>query len=421
MSSPASPGHGTGHGPGNLHDRADLGGLAELAVAGVITLDSTADENEDDVEDFTELIPLTTLPVQLPAKGSAPPARNAAELVALLRTAQASDTVLAGTAGWLLSERRASPRTQDAYIKEASWWLWWLQARGLELDRVPYAEADLFAAAMRHAGYQPGSRRRRLSALSSWYGYLVRAQAAETNPFDGMELPKRRSKPTRHLTEAQLDDLVTFAVERESTRTAAIVALLKATACRISELTDVGVDALGHAGAQRIITLLAKGGQRHQVVIAEVTGRILDAYLAERGDAPGPLFLTRTGLGLRRSYVWELIQRLAAAVDIPDPANLSLHSIRHSVATALLQAGEPLDVVQALLGHADPRTTQTYLHVEELERSPAHRADSRLAVALARSRRAAPVDPTSAVAATDTELLTPDSQPSASSTASATP
>lgn len=83
----------------------------------------------------------------------------------------------------------------------------------------------------------------------------------------------------------------------------------------------------------------------------------------------------------------QLVHRLAEKVDIPDPRNLSLHSIRHSAATALLQADEPLDVVQALLGHADPRTTQAYLHVDQLERSPAHRADARLAARLARHSR----------------------------------
>ncbi|GAA2812851.1 hypothetical protein GCM10020219_101280 [Nonomuraea dietziae] len=228
---------------------------------------------------------------------------------------------------------------------------------------------------MRHAGLSPGTRRRRLSACSSWYRYLQRADAVLRNPFDGMDLPKRASKPSRHLTEAQLDDMVIHAVAHESARTAAIVAVLKATACRIGELTGVQLDALGYAGDHRILTLTAKGGRPHRVVIDDdVTGPLLDAYLAERGPAPGPLFATRTGSRLHRSYVQELLQRLASAAGIPDPHTLTPHAIRHSVATALLRAGEPLDVVQALLGHADPRTTQAYLHVDQLDRSPAHRA-----------------------------------------------
>ncbi|GAA2417568.1 tyrosine recombinase [Nonomuraea africana] len=323
--------------------------------------------------------------MQLPAKGTPPPARDASGLATLLRTAGATDTVLAATGGWLLSERRSSPATQDGYIRDVSWWLWWIQARGMDLTDVSFIEADTYAAAMRHAGLAPGTRRRRLSACSSWYAYLQRADAAVRNPFHRMDLPKRASKPSRYLTEAQLDDLVMHAVAHQSARTAAIVAVLKATACRISELTGVQLAALGHAGDHWILTLTAKGGRPHRVVIDDdVTGPLLDAYLAERGSAPGPLFATRTGARLQRSYVQELLQRLASSAGIPDPHTLTPHAIRHSVATALLRAGEPLDVVQALLGHADPRTTQAYLHVDQLERSPAHRAGRRLAAVVAR-------------------------------------
>ncbi|MGV9776443.1 tyrosine-type recombinase/integrase, partial [Streptosporangium sp. NPDC003464] len=120
--------------------------------------------------------------------------------------------------------------------------------------------------------------------------------------------------------------------------------------------------------------------------------------MAERGITPGPLLVTRTGKPLYRSYVLELIQRLAGAAGIPDPGTLSPHSIRHSVATDLLASGLPLHVVQARLGHADPRTTQTYLHDEHLHRSPARHADARLTAALARRHhstdRDRPLSPT---------------------------
>ncbi|MFE0154683.1 tyrosine-type recombinase/integrase [Nonomuraea sp. NPDC059007] len=66
---------------------------------------------------------------------------------------------------------------------------------------------------------------------------------------------------------------------------------------------------------------------------------------------------------------------------MPDPHTLSLHSIRHSVATDLLTSGHGLDAVQARLGHADPRTTLTYIHDERLHRGPAQHAHRRLATA----------------------------------------
>ncbi|MFF4624675.1 tyrosine-type recombinase/integrase [Nonomuraea jabiensis] len=332
--------------------------------------------------------PSAALPIRLPDLGSPLPARDPAGLAALLRTAGADDGVLRATGGWLLADRRAARRTQEVYIADASWWLWWVQARGLGLTDVDFVEADTFAAALRHAGYAVESRRRRLSALKSWYRYLRRARLVRNDPFDGMDLPKRqRGKTTRYVTEAELKRLLQYAAEAESRRVQAILAVLKGTACRVSELTGAQVADLGHRGGHRILTLPAKGGRRHEVVIGDLTGQLLDAYLAERGDRPGPLFLTSTGAVLQRTYVVELIQRIARAVGLAKPEELTPHGIRHSVATAMLDAGEPIDVVQALLGHADPRTTQTYAHPDHLARSPAHRADRRLAIALGRQPR----------------------------------
>lgn len=333
-------------------------GLEALTGDEVILLDgvpgdTAADDGES--EAFSDLIPLAALPIQLPAKGSPPPARDAGTLAALLRTAGADEQVLRATGGWLLAERRSSRNTQDAYIKDASWWLWWVQARGLDLTDVDFIEADTFAAAMRHAGYANETRRRRLSALKSWYRYLKRAGAAQRDPFDGMDLPKRHDATTRRISEAQLVDMLVHAVDHESTRVQAILAVLKSTACRISELTGAQLDDLGYDGEVRILTLPAKGGRPHRVVIGDLTGELLDGYLAERGDRPGPLFLTSSGAPMQRSYVVGLLQRIAKTVGIDKPEEIGPHVIRRSVATSLLEVGEPLDVVQALLGHRAPR------------------------------------------------------------------
>jgi len=375
-------------------EHGSAGALAALTSSGIIRLDSpVVDDGEQDLA-FAELIPLAALPIQLPVKGSPPPARDAGTLAVLLRTAGADEQVLRVTGGWLLAERRSSRNTQDAYIKDASWWLWWIQARGLDLTDVDFIEADTFAAALRHAGYAAETRRRRLSVLKSWYRYLRRARVVCNDPFDGMDLPKRqRDKHTRYITEAELNAMLTHAVEVENRRVQAILAVLKATACRVSELTGVQLSDLGHRGAHRILSLPAKGGRQHDVVIGDLTGDLLDSYLAERGDRPGPLFLTSTGAPLQRTYLTKLIQRIAKAVNVDQPEELTAHGVRHSVATGLLEAGEPLDVVQALLGHADPRTTQTYAHPDHLARSPAQRADRRLAATLERRRTSSTARP----------------------------
>jgi hypothetical protein len=168
-----------------------------------------------------------------------PPARSAHELAALMRSCGASAPVLTATAAWLSGERRQSPHTQAGYITDLSRWAAWCQMRGQDLASVPATEADLFAAAMRSAGLQEATRARRLSAVSSWFAYLMRAEAAPVNPFgEGMERPKQPDvSKTRGMSEDQLDRLLACARERESPRTFALLTLMASTACRVSSAT----------------------------------------------------------------------------------------------------------------------------------------------------------------------------------------
>ncbi|GGQ22985.1 tyrosine-type recombinase/integrase [Streptosporangium pseudovulgare] len=362
--------------------------LAPLMASGALLLDSPSEEEEEEGAELVWLHEHNAAPIALPPKGSSPPARTPAELATLLRAVQAPEEALAATAGWLLSDRRSSPATQRNYLRDISWWLWWVQARGLHLGDAPFFEADLYAAAMRGAGLSANTRLARISAASSWYVYLRRANAATTNPFDGMDRPKRRLlAPTRYITGPELDEMVAETVAGESPRTQAIMAVLRGTACRVSSLLGVQLHQLTHQGRFRVLQLPVKGGGIHPVKVSSYMGELIDGYLAERGTAPGPLFVSRTGRPLQRTYIRELIQRLAAAVGVPDARQLSIHGIRHSVATALLDAGEDLSVVQALLGHASPDTTQVYAHPDTLTRSPADRIDQRMAIAAERRTR----------------------------------
>jgi integrase/recombinase XerD len=86
--------------------------------------------------------------------------------------------------------------------------------------------------------------------LKSWYRYLRRAQVVRNDPCDGMNLPKRqRDKHTRYITEAELNDMLTYAQAVESRRVQAILAVFRGTACRISELTSAHLADLGHRAA----------------------------------------------------------------------------------------------------------------------------------------------------------------------------
>ena len=118
-----------------------------------------------------------------------------------------------------------------------------------------------------------------------------------------------------------------------------------------------------------------KGGRHRELPIPVPLARDLDAYLAGRAGAgpEAPAFVTATGRRVDPSVVFRLVRRTARAAGLPDADLVSPHSLRHTVATAALDAGAPLRDVQDLLGHADPRTTRRYDRSRgSLDRSPAY-------------------------------------------------
>lgn len=317
------------------------------------------------------------------------PARTAHELAGVLRRQGLGVEMLAKTAAWLSGERRQSPNTQAGYIRDLSWWLTYAAARGLNPADVDPSEADLYGAALREAGLSNATRARRLSAASSWYNYLVRAGLADRNPFGvGMERPAvAKASTTRGMSEAELETMLAYAKVRESARTYALLTLMVATGARVSSATRTAVDDIGRDSGHAVIDLPTKGHKTKRFVLPPVAVDAVESYLSERGDlaAGTPLFATRTGNPIDQPYVFRLIRRVAQAAGIPQAGQLSPHSIRHSVATILLDKGYPLHVVQDFLGHADPRTTRGYdLGRESLKRSPAYDLGNSLAAGIDR-------------------------------------
>jgi site-specific recombinase XerD len=356
----------------------------------------------------TYLGPPPALPDQVnpPATGlvlrGRAPARTPYQLADLLhRAAAALDEPirhrLAATTGtWLQGERRASAATQAGYIREVGWWITWVIARGLDPTDIDHLEADLYAAALRAQGLKDATRARRLSAVSSWYAYLHRTGLAARNPFGaGMDRPRVSPySTTRGISADDMERMLAYAQVRESTRTAALLAVMFSTGCRVGSVTATTVGSLGHDSGHRTIDLTVKGGGTKRFVLPPVAGQAVDAYLHQRRGAhpdralpvDAPLLATRTGNHIDQPYVFRLIRRIAAAAGVQGAEHLSPHSIRHGVATVLLD-GHALHVVQDFLGHANPATTRRYDdNRESLNRSPAYELGQSLQAGLARHR-----------------------------------
>jgi site-specific recombinase XerD len=325
-----------------------------------------------------------TAPPPLTLRGT-PPASSPSDLLDLLRTAAASPTVVEATATWLA--RRKSGHSQTAYAKDAGWWLAWCAHGTVNPANARALHADQYATALAAAGLAKSTQARRLAAVSAWYAYLARAEAADRNPFLDMDRPSVSAddSPTQGLTPAQLGAVLKHARENESARTYALLAVLATTAARIGSVLGATIGALGHDEGHRVIRLKTKGDHSKRVVLVPLAVQAVEAYLAgrENTDPAAPLFATSSGRRLDEPAAFRTLRRVAKAAGIPHAERLSPHSLRHSYATTLLNKGVPLADVQDAMGHADPRTTRRYDRAAgALHRSPSYRMQEELTRAM---------------------------------------
>ncbi|MFY1576555.1 tyrosine-type recombinase/integrase [Verrucosispora sp. WMMD703] len=311
------------------------------------------------------------------------------------------DGPMAVTDAWLRN-RRLSEHTRDAYRRDVAGWLAWCAARELDPLRANFLHVNEYGRALENSVSARTGRpltaatvARKLSALSSWYDFLVKLRAVELNPVAGADRPRvdRDHSATVGLAPDEVDALLA-AAEAETGPTAArnraAVALLADLGLRVGELVSLDLTDLGAERGHRSVRFVGKGGRSRRRALTPGTAYAVDAYLAERAAAQrvevtqltGPLLVTASGARLDRHSVFRLVRRLARSAGIDAWARLSPHSLRHAFATTARSEGVPLEDVQDAMGHADPRTTRRYdRDRHNLDRDPAY------AIWAARARR----------------------------------
>jgi integrase/recombinase XerD len=270
-----------------------------------------------------------------------------------------------------------SAATVRAYVRDTGWWAAWCAHAGLDPTHASALHADAYAAALAAAGLARATQVRRLAAASSWITALIRAQAADHNPFAGQDRPAvdEHNGGARSLSQHQVDALIraaaTYGHHRTRTRTRALIALAIVTLARSSSLRALDIGDLGTDAGHDTVDLTVKGGRRVRVPLPAFAKGPLGAYLAERGPRPGPLFATATGKPLAASQVFKLVRRVAQAAGID---GITPHSLRATGITLLIDAGVPLELIAELAAHRDVRTTKGYDRKpgRRLGRSPAY-------------------------------------------------
>lgn len=295
---------------------------------------------------------------------------------------------------WLANEA-FTDLTRAAYRTDLEQYLTWCDQEGHAPLAARFTHINAYARRLESQGRAPATVARKLSAVSSWYDFLLRLGAVSSNPVAATRRPKvdRDDTTTVGFSPAEAAAIVAAARADKPLGPLCATALAEtmvALGARVSELCLARLEDLGYADGHRTLRLeRMKGGRRRTRPLPPAAVAALDAMLEtrpDRDDPAAPLFVDAAGRPLDRHMVYRFVRRAARAANVPSAAKITPHSFRHAWATTARIAGAPLEARQHALGHKDPRTTQRYDRAKlTLDTDPAYLVAAAVAEAAARA------------------------------------
>jgi len=266
----------------------------------------------------------------------------------------------------LQTERRLSANTRLHYRRDLTELLGWCDRADVSCWQVlDTHHVRQYAAHCHRRGLNGRSIQRRLSALRTFFNYLLREHAVQRNP--GLDIRAPRSE--QHLPDTlNVDDVNHLLTAGDGgmlgLRDHAMLELLYSSGLRLAEL--VALDLGDVDFAERMVRVTGKGAKTRVIPVGSKAITALQAWLKVRPRAPAgseaALFTSRGGRRLGRRAVQQRVKQWARRKGIP--GDLHPHTLRHSFASHVLESSGDLRAVQELLGHADISTTQVYTHLD---------------------------------------------------------
>jgi integrase/recombinase XerD len=279
---------------------------------------------------------------------------------------------------YLAFERGLSVRTLEAYARDLEKLIEYLKLRGTDrIAAVGPADLREFVYHLKDAGLQPTSIRRCISAVRSYFAFLVGEGLVKADPSERIELPKTWRRLPGVLTRAEMQKLLDAPdiSDRMFWRDRAMLEFAYASGVRVSELTTLKLRDL--ALGEGFASVFGKGSKERLVPVGRAAINALQTYLREvrpelaGRETDGVVFLNQQGRPLTRMGVWKILRKHVRAAGLEK--RVTPHTLRHSFATHLLEGGADLAAVQEMLGHADIATTQIYTHVDREYLKDVHR------------------------------------------------
>jgi integrase/recombinase XerC len=282
----------------------------------------------------------------------------------------------------LEKERDLSPNTLQAYRRDLREFSSWLASThgiaGWEWNDLTRTNIRGYMAYLTRRGLAKRSIARQLSAVRSFYRWMHRDERVDVNPARAVGSPKLPRTLPAYLDRTQAETLMQHAATRAQSleftdvRNLAMLELFYSSGLRLSELRGVDLADLDLVSQQ--VKVRGKGRKERIVPLGDHAQRALRNYLVKRDAliaqasggavgkrvARGAVFLSERGARISARAVQHAMVTLMSAVS--EGADLTTHSLRHTFATHLVDAGADLRAVQELLGHASISTTQIYTH-----------------------------------------------------------
>ena len=279
----------------------------------------------------------------------------------------------------LISERRLSENTAAAYDSDIRFFLGFITGKGVtELNEVRLELIHGFLISCRSRSVSNRSNARRVSALNSFFTFLVLHLHIDKNPFATVDLPKSGRSLPKALTIDEVNTLLKLpaAPPPLMLRNHTMLLLLYSTGLRVSELVNLPLAACNLSSG--FLKVIGKGNKERLVPFGQTAREAVQTYMAEarphilKGKSSTYLFVTGRARPMSRARFWQIISEQARSAGISK--NISPHTLRHSFATHLLAGGADLRAVQMMLGHADISTTQIYTHIDQDRLKAIHRS-----------------------------------------------
>lgn len=260
--------------------------------------------------------------------------------------------------------------TQRAYQRAVRRFLAWAEGQGVELAAITPGMVGQYLVGMDGS---PAKRNQHLAALRGFFDRLVNRHVCILNPAASVKGVKEQviEGKTPEITIEQARTLIRSVDTGHvvGLRDRAILATLAFTACRAGAVAKLRLGDFQHDGTQYVLRFQEKGGKSREIPVRHDLEEFILAYVEAAGIAGeaknSPLFRASNGrsrtlaakpLGTER--ICELVKRRLKDAGLP--SRLSPHSFRVTAITSLLEQGVPMEDVQYLAGHAEPRTTTLY-------------------------------------------------------------